>query len=81
MATLTTLAGLPALANLRYRAHSRTCTFQAMSLIGCGRLSLRLRIWPRKINPAAGQPPSNRPRRSRSSPSPTKTVPIPQYRR
>ncbi|PZR83306.1 MAG: hypothetical protein DLM68_14490 [Hyphomicrobiales bacterium] len=32
-------------AMLRCRAHSRTWAFQAMSLTGCGRLSLRARIW------------------------------------
>src|ERR1700722_17611693 len=41
IAVVTTLAGLPVRASLRYRAHNRTCPFQAMSRIGLGWFSCR----------------------------------------
>ncbi len=68
MATLTTLARFPALMNLRCGAHSRTWAFQAMSLIGCGRLSLPARIWaPIRAGTIADQPIKRTlPRRSRN---------------
>jgi len=44
IATQTTLVGFPARARRRYLAQSRTCAFQAMSLIACGKIVLRSRI-------------------------------------
>ena len=36
IAVVTTTFGLPVAARRRYRAHNRTCAFQAMSLIAAG---------------------------------------------
>src|SRR2546421_6909736 len=40
IAVVTTLAGLPLRASLRYRAHNRSCAFQAISRMARGWLSL-----------------------------------------
>jgi hypothetical protein len=44
IAAVTTLAGLPVRASLRYRAQSRTCAFQAISRIRFGCSSLRVLV-------------------------------------
>jgi hypothetical protein len=41
IAAVTILAGLPVRASLRYRAHRRSCAFQAISQIGLGWVSCR----------------------------------------